>query len=171
MVALEGEGAINKLPQIIKSSVRSIAETLQANIRKIFIYERPNNPAYYDKLSEILQKLIDDVKQEKITYKEHIGKLIELIRKHRNKTHFEYPDSMSTDAMKVLYDNLNNNEDLTVNVHNAIITHAMDGWKDGIQQPQKIKGVRRAIAKAMQLDENASEVTAILNIAKTQKEY
>jgi type I restriction enzyme R subunit len=170
LVALEGEGAINKLPQIIKNSVRSIAETLQANIRKVFIYERPNNPAYYDKLSEILQKLIDDVKQEKITYKEHIGKLIELIRKHRNKTHFEYPDSMNTDAMKVLYDNLNNNEDLAVNVHNAIITYAMDGWKDGIPLT-KIKRVRRAIAKAMQLDENASEVTAILNIAKTQKEY
>ena len=45
-----------------------------------------------------------------------------------------------------------------------------NGWKNGIPLT-KIKRVRRAIAKAMQLDENASEVTAILNIAKTQKEY
>lgn len=170
LVAVEGNNALNKLPQNIKNNIRSVAETLQANIRKVFICERPNNPAYYEKLSEILQKLIDDVKQEKVTYKEHIGKLIELIQKHKNKTHFKYPHSINTDAMKVLYDNLNKNEEMATIVHNAIITSAMDGWKD--EAPlTKTKKVRQAIAQAMNLDKDATEVTTILNIAKTQQEY
>lgn len=35
----------------------------------------------------------------------------------------------------------------------------------------KTKKVRRAIAKAMMLQENDGEVTDILNIAKVQEEY
>ena len=54
--------------------------------------------------------------------------------------------------------------------HNSILTNAMDGWKDGIP-PTKTKKVRRAIAKAMELQENNERVTDILNIAKGQGEY
>lgn len=139
-------------------------------MRKVFIYERPNNPAYYDKLSDILQKLINEVKQGKTDYKEHIKKLIELVQSNKNKTQFTYPEKIRSDAQKALYDNLDKDEELTLAVHNSILTNAMDGWKDGIP-PTKTKKVRRAIAKAMMLQENDGEVTDILNIAKVQEEY
>ncbi|MDR1091730.1 MAG: hypothetical protein LBL79_11690 [Prevotella sp.] len=38
--------------------------------------ERPNNPAYYDKISELLKQLPEDVKNGKLSYKELIEKLI-----------------------------------------------------------------------------------------------
>lgn len=170
LVAIAGEDAFGKLPKGIKSNLKSIAETLQANMRKVFIYERPNNPAYYDKLSEILQKLIDDVKQGKVTYKDHIKKLIELVQSNKNKTQFIYPEKVKTDAQKALYDNLNKDEDLALTVHNCIIKNAMDGWKDGVP-PTKTKKVRRAIANSLGLVESDEKVTDILNIAKGQPEY
>lgn len=170
LVAIAGENAFGKLPKGIRNNPRSIAETLQANMRKVFIYERPNNPAYYDKLSDILQKLINEVKQGKTDYKEHIKKLIELVQSNKNKTQFTYPEKIRTDAQKALYDNLDKDEELTLAVHNSILTNAMDGWKDGIP-PTKTKKVRRAIAKAMMLQENDGKVTDILNIAKVQEEY
>ncbi|MDR2384944.1 MAG: DUF3387 domain-containing protein [Tannerella sp.] len=170
LVAMEGKNAIGKLPKNIRDNFQSVAEALQANMRKVFIYERPNNPAYYDKLSDILQKLIDEVRQGRITYREHIGKLIELIQQHKNRTQFSYPASITSDAMRVLYDNLNNDEELTLKVHNAIITNAMDGWKDGTP-PQKTKKVRLAIAQAMKLDASDEKVINLLTIAKNQPEY
>lgn len=170
LVAIAGENAFGKLPKGIRNNPRSIAETLQANMRKVFIYERPNNPAYYDKLSDILQKLINEVKQGKTDYKEHIKKLIELVQSNKNKTQFTYPEKIRTDAQKALYDNLDKDEELTLAVHNSILTNAMDGWKDGIP-PTNTKKVRRAIAKAMMLQENDGKVTDILNIAKVQEEY
>jgi type I restriction enzyme R subunit len=170
LVAIEGEDAFGKLPKSIKSNIQSIAETLQANMRKVFIYERPNNPAYYDKLSEILQKLIDEVKQGRTTYKEHIGKLIELIQKNKNKTQFEYPPRINTDAIKALYDNLDKNEDLAISAHQAILANAMDGWKDGVP-PTKTKKVRKAIASALGLNDDDEKIATILAIAKTQREY
>lgn len=170
LVAIAGENAFGKLPKGIRNNPKSIAETLQANMRKVFIYERPNNPAYYDKLSDILQKLINEVKQGKTDYKEHIKKLIELVQSNKNKTQFTYPEKIRTDAQKALYDNLDKDEELALAVHNSILTNAMDGWKDGIP-PTKTKKVRRAIAKAMTLQENDGKVTDILNIAKVQEEY
>lgn len=120
-------------------------------MRKVFIYERPNNPAYYDKLSDTLQKLIDEVKQSKTDYKEHIQKLIELVQNNKDKTQFTYPEKIKTDAQKALYDNLDEVEELALAIHNSILKNAMDGWKDGVPPTKK---VRRAIAKAMELKEN-----------------
>jgi type I restriction enzyme R subunit len=43
LIDLEGEAAIDKLPNEIKNNQRSVAETLVANMRKMIINERPNN--------------------------------------------------------------------------------------------------------------------------------
>lgn len=169
LIDLEGESAIDKLPNEIKNNQRSVAETLVANMRKMIINERPNNPAYFDKISELLNQLIQEQKDGKIQYKEMIGKLIEKIKEVRGKNKKKYPTTINTSGKQALYDNLEKNEDLTLSVHEAVVNYAKHGWRNS-DVPQKMKQVRNAVKKV--LPENDDEkVSEIMSIIIAQKEY
>lgn len=169
LIDLEGEAAIDKLPNEIKNNQRSVAETLVANMRKMIINERPNNPAYFDKISELLNQLILDQKAEKISYKEMIDRMIEKIKEVRGKTKKNYPTTINTSGKQALYDNLEKNEDLTLSVHEAVVNYAKHGWRNS-DVPQKMKQVRNAVKKV--LPENDDEkVSEIMSIVIAQKEY
>ena len=47
LLDLGGNEAIDTLPKNIRRNERSVAEVLAANMRKMIISERPNNPAYF----------------------------------------------------------------------------------------------------------------------------
>lgn len=169
LIDLEGESAIDKLPNEIKNNQRSVAETLVANMRKMIINERPNNPAYFDKISELLNQLIQEQKDGKIQYKEMIGKLIEKIKEVRGKNKKKYPTTINTSGKQALYDNLEKNEDLALSVHEAVVNYAKHGWRNS-DVPQKMKQVRNAVKKV--LPENDDEkVSEIMSIIIAQKEY
>lgn len=169
LIDMEGESAIDKLPNEIKNNQRSVAETLVANMRKMIINERPNNPAYFDKISELLNQLIQEQKDGKIQYKEMIGKLIEKIKEVRGKNKKKYPTTINTSGKQALYDNLEKNEDLALSVHEAVVNYAKHGWRNS-DVPQKMKQVRNAVKKV--LPENDDEkVSEIMSIIIAQKEY
>ena len=79
LIDTQGDKAIDSLPKKIKQNERSVAEILAANMRKMIISERPNNPAYFDKMSDLLNHLLQEQKDGKIQYKELIKKLIMII--------------------------------------------------------------------------------------------
>lgn len=169
LIDLEGESAIDKLPNEIKNNQRSVAETLVANMRKMIINERPNNPAYFDKISELLNQLILDQKAEKISYKEMIDRMIQKIKEVRGRNKKKYPTTINTSGKQALYDNLEKNEDLALSVHEAVVNYAKHGWRNS-DVPQKMKQVRNAVKKV--LPENDDEkVSEIMSIIIAQKEY
>lgn len=55
-----GHEGIDKLPKNIKQNERSVAEFLTANMRQMIISERPRSPAYFDKISELLNRLLQE---------------------------------------------------------------------------------------------------------------
>lgn len=170
LLEIEGEGAINKLPAQIKNNQRSVAETLVANMRKMIINERPNNPAYYDKISELLNQLIQEQKDGKMDYKTLISKLIEKVKEVRTKTKKHYPSTINTLGKQALYDNLEKDEKLAISVHEAVQTNATYGWRDNMV-PAKMKKVRKAVEKVL-ADKSGEKVSEIMNIIIAQdKEY
>ena len=50
--------ATGKLPNAIRNNKEAMAETLEANMRKVITQEMPINPVYYEKMSVLLQELI-----------------------------------------------------------------------------------------------------------------
>src|SRR5207245_18580 len=48
--------AINRMPDGIKSSRGAIAETIENNVRRKIVKEHLNDPAFYDKMSVLLDK-------------------------------------------------------------------------------------------------------------------
>jgi len=168
LIADEGAEAIDKLPDSIKHKEKSVAETLLANIYRVVNSERPNNPAYYDKISALLKQLLEDIKNGKMSYKELIEKLIQKVREMKGHGR-AYPVSISTLGMKALYDNLGKNEESAIKVHQAIKENAKDGWRD-LNVPAKIKKLRRAVSEALD-SEDEEQISQIMTIISNQKEY
>ena len=65
-------------------------------MRKMIISERPNNPAYFDKMSDLLNHLLQEQKDGKIQYKELIKKLIEKLKEARSTIKTKYPATIDT---------------------------------------------------------------------------
>ena len=169
LIDLEGENAIDKLPSQIKNNQRSVAETLVANMRKMIVNERSNNPAYFDKISELLNQLIQEQKDEKISYKQMIERMIAKIKEVRGKIKTKYPATINTYGKQALYDNLNEDENTALKVHETVVNYAKHGWRNN-DVPAKMKQVRRAVKNALP-DKDEETLSEIMNIIIAHKEY
>lgn len=170
LIDLEGKEAIDKLPQTIKQNERSVAELLAANMRKMIISERPNNPAYFDKISDLLNQLLQAQKEGKMQYKELIEQLIEKIREVRSDTKLKYPKAIDTKGKRALYDNLGRDEALAVMVHNAVKQNARDGFRDTSGGGMKMKALRQAVKRVLP-DVSVDKLDEIMQIIIAQSEY
>lgn len=165
IVAAQNEEQLNDLPDELKDEYgRASAETVEANLREVIRKDSPFNPAYYGKLSIILQELIDKRKKEMLDYEEYMKELIELVKKARGKSANSYPESIKTPGMRALYDNLGQNEYLAIRAHEIIKENAIVGFRDSRMKQKKII---RALAKLLG-DEMALK---IYDIIKLHDEY
>ena len=80
MVVERGEAAIDSLPGGIRGNRDAVAETIENNIRRIIIDETTVNPKYYEKMSELLDALINQRKQEAIDYKVYLENIVALTK-------------------------------------------------------------------------------------------
>jgi len=160
------EEATGKLPKAIRNSKEAMAETLEANMRKVITQEMPINPVYYEKMSVLLQELIHQRKNGAIQYEEFLKEVESLaknIQPEARKT--QYPIVIDTPAKQALYDNLNRDESLAVVMDVEIQYVKKDNW---IGNTLKERQVKMAIAKHI---EDPTKVDEILEIVKNQKEY
>lgn len=165
IVAAQNEEQLNDLPDELKDEYgRASAETVEANLREVIRKDSPFNPAYYGKLSIILQELIDKRKKEMLDYEEYMKELIELVKKAKGKSANSYPESIKTPGMRALYDNLGQNGYLAIRAHEVIRENALVGFRDSRMKQKKII---RALAKLLG-DEMALK---IYDIIKLHDEY
>lgn len=165
IVAAQNEEQLNDLPDELKDEYgRASAETVEANLREVIRKDSPFNPAYYGKLSIILQELIDKRKKEMLDYEEYMKELIELVKKARGKSANSYPESIKTSGMRALYDNLGQNEYLAIRAHEVIKENALVGFRDNRLKQRKLI---KALAKLLG-DEMAQK---IYDIIKLHDEY
>ena len=173
IIDIDGEKAIDSLPKSIKQNERSVAEVLAANMRKMIISERPNNPAYFDKMSELLNQLLLEQKDGKIEYKELIQKLVEKLKEARSTCKTKYPKSIDTKGKQALYDNLEEDEELALRVHQTIKDNARDGFRDLSSGGggRKMKALRKAVEAVLENIVPAEKIDDIMQLIIAQKEY
>lgn len=165
IVAAQNEEQLNDLPDELKDEYgRASAETVEANLREVIRKDSPFNPAYYGKLSIILQELIDKRKKEMLDYEEYMKELIELVKKARGKSANSYPESIKTPGMRALYDNLGQNEYLAIRAHEVIRENAIVGFRDNrLKQRKLIKALAKLLGDEM--------TQKIYDIIKLHDEY
>ncbi|QOY37338.1 type I restriction endonuclease subunit R [Anaerobacillus isosaccharinicus] len=166
LIVARGKDAVDSLPKGIKENKDAVAETIENNVRRVIIDESPTNPKYYEKMSILLDELIKERKEEAKSYENYLIKIIELTKKVKNpSTSSSYPRSMNSGAKRALYDNLDQNEELALNLDNEIRTTKKDGWRG---MKIKEREVYYAIQKYIDNDEVAER---IFEIVKNQGEY
>jgi type I restriction enzyme R subunit len=159
---------IEDLPSSIKGNEGSVAETIENNMRRLIIDENPVNPKYYEEMSELLDALIKERKENAIAYKEYLEKIKELAGRVVQPTRptNPYPESISTKAKQSLYDNLNENEAVTIAVDTVIRHTKKEGWNGDMMKERELK---RAIKK--ELGDMVDKIDEIMEIVKHQDEY
>lgn len=145
----------------------SAAEAIENNIRKKVVQKIVINPAYYSKMSEVLEQLILDRKRGVIAYKQLLARYLELA-KHINKPeeNERYPESIrKSGAMRAFYDNCCEDEALTIRLHKAVMTSKMDGFRNN---PTKENRIKRALYQILKDDDM---VERLYKIVVEQEEY
>src|SRR5262249_40943967 len=73
--------AIGALSKGVQGNPRAVAETIANNVRSKIIKEHLNDPAFYDKMSALLNEILADLKAQRIDYEEFLKRIAELAKK------------------------------------------------------------------------------------------
>jgi type I restriction enzyme R subunit len=143
LIVERGADAVKSLPEGIRKNNEAVAEVIENNVRKLIIDEQPINPKYYEKMSELLDALVKQRRQEALDYQAYLAKIVELTKKVKNpEVGGNYPSAINTPGKRALYDNLENDEALALAVHDAVRSSRQDDWRSN---PFKVKKVKNAI--------------------------
>ena len=143
------------------------AEAIENNIRRKMVEKVTVNPKYYEKMSAILDKLIQDRQHGVLSYKELLDEYIKLAKNVEHPEQNEdYPESVRhSKAMQALYDNVGGDEALANKLHQAVMDSKMSGFRGDSIKERRIKRALFAI-----LNDDA-EVERLYKIIEKQEEY
>jgi type I restriction enzyme R subunit len=166
LIVDQGEDAVKNLPQGLQRDPEAMAEAIENNVRKLIIDESPVNPKYYEKMSELLDALIKERKQQALHYTAYLQKVAELAKKVlKPETATKYPPAMNSGALRALYDNLGD-ETLAVRVDEAVRENKRADWRGNLAKEREL---RKAIKTALGADGDALD--KVFELVKAQREY
>jgi type I restriction enzyme R subunit len=168
LIVKKGEGAVAGLPEAVRQSHEATAETIENNVRRLIIDEMPTNPKYYQRMSELLDELVKRRKQEDLAYQEYLSQIVALTKQVKNpEKSVYYPAAVNTKAKQALYDNLGQDEERALAVHEAVLTSLEDDWRGN---PRKERRIKIGLIKTLP-DLSDDELKNLFEIIKNQHEY
>lgn len=157
--------AINNLPDGIKSSKEAVAETIENNVRQKIIKEHLIDPAYFGEMSTLLNTIIIELREKKISYEEYLRKMADLAMRVTNTHRDDIPKTINTPAQRALYNNLNKDEELTI-ACDAAVRYTKQVDFRGDERKENI--IKYEIYKILKDEKETERIFAII---KEQREY
>ncbi|WP_392452708.1 type I restriction endonuclease subunit R [Corynebacterium dentalis] len=162
-----GARAIDKLPAGIKKDPEAVAETIANNMRKVIVDEHALNPKYFDKMSELLDAIIEQRRQQAIDYQEYLAKLLDAARRLGSKeSDTKYPDWADNGARRALIDFGWPDAATPIQVDTAILTSKPHDW---VGNKMKEKVVKRAISRTV--PDGFDRLDELFELVKARDEY
>ena len=174
----------------MKNNKRAIAETIENNVRRKIIKEHLNDPAFYEKMSVLLDEIIVARKEQAIEYEEYLKQIAELVKQVEAGHADTLPATLDSPGKRALYSNLKSDamETIAANlmlgentpeyvtkvdpylaialrIDEAVKANRPDGWR-GVQAKEQI--VKQAIYSVVK---DVAEVERLFLIIKAQSEY
>ncbi|NWD66163.1 HsdR family type I site-specific deoxyribonuclease [Pseudomonas gingeri] len=167
----------------IKSNTGAVAETIENNVRSKIIKENPTDPAFFAKMSVLLDEIIKLRKTKAIEYEEYlkrIGELVATVQAGKDKTTSE---TLDTPGKLALYNILQPKDqaaetkapygepvkdivlELALTLDNAVKQARPDSWR-GVQSREMM--VKQAMYKVLNSKE---EVERLFPIIVIHQEY
>ncbi len=149
----------------LKGNKDAIAETIENNVRRKIIKEHLSDPAYYEKMSALLDEIIAARKAKAIEYEDYLKRVGELAKRVEAGQGEDTPEQVNTPGRRALFNNLGKNLDLAVRIDEVVKRVRPDGWR-GVQAREQV--VKRGIYDELK---DEAEVERIFLIIKQQREY
>ncbi len=174
----------------LKGNRNAIAETIENNVRREIIKEHLGDPAYYEKMSALLDEIITARKARAIEYEEYLKRIAALAKRVEAGVAEDAPEQLrSSPALRALYNNLQGDGgmparaeraaealgeytvpgdsvlDLALKLDAAVKRVRPDGWR-GVQAREQV--IKAALYEILQ---DEAEVERIFLIIKAQAEY
>ncbi len=177
-----GQAIAEKLSEM-NGNRGAVAETIENNVRSKIIKENLTDPAYFAKMSALLDEIIKLRKEKAIEYEEYLKRIGELaIKVHAGKAQGT-PQALNSLGKLALYNNLIPKNtvsepatpygassgdavlDLALKIDSAVKQARPDGWR-GVQAKEMI--VKQAMYNVLS---NVEEVERLFPIIVAQQEY
>lgn len=149
----------------MKGNQRAVSEAIENNVRSRIIESQLNDPAYFDKMSTLLDELIRQRKQNAIEYEKYLKEIAELANKVVTGQKDDMPAALDTPAKRMLYNNLGEDEALVLQVDAAVRDNLSDDWRGN---HAKESYILNALYEILQ-DED--ETFRVFSLISNQQEY
>jgi len=178
--------AIDGLPAGIRGNKEAIAETIANNVRSKIIKEHLNDPAYYDRMSKLLDEIIASLRAKRLDYAEYLKRIAALAMQVQSGQADDTPRELRTRGMRAIYNNLRvsagdpelvgqeasadydaaGGTALAVAIDETVRRVRPDAWRGHQARENEIK---RALLPL--LDNDPDEVERLFLVIKQQDEY
>ena len=149
-----------------KGRQTAVAETIENNVRKVINEESQTNPKYYEKMSVLLNELIKERKEDTLDYLNYLEKIKQLAKNVSDPaSNVSYPTNINSKAKQALYDNLDNDEELSLVLDEAVRYNKLDGWRDGGIKEKKLR------IEVNKIINDPQKTMELMDIIKAQSEY
>jgi type I restriction enzyme R subunit len=151
-------------------SKEAAAEAIENNIRKKVVEKILINPKYYEKMSELLDELIEKRREGAVAYEKLLEKYIEQVNAVENpEQSSHYPETIRhSGALRSLYDNCGKDgeeaEALALALDKAVRENKQAGFRNN---PFKAKRIKKALFAIV----GESEGERLYNLIVMQEEY
>ncbi len=180
---------IDNLPEGIRSSREAVAETIENNVRRKIIRDHLNDPAYYERMSALLDEIIEARRRKAIEYEEYLRQIADLARRVQNGQEDNLYEKLQTSGQRALFNNLKLDREvegmtfessdepatysgyqdrklqLALAIDETVKRVKLDGWRGHKPKEQRIK---EALFTLLQNDE---DVERLFDIIYRQPEY
>jgi type I restriction enzyme R subunit len=148
-----------------KSAQEAAAEAIENNIRRKIVERQIVNPLYYEKMSSILQRLINDRKNGVIAYKDLLDKYLDLLKKaDKPEENEEFPLSVRNSAAKrAFFTQFGNNEELAGKIFDAVLNSKQDDFRGN---NVKIVRIKKALYYVLRNDGDVEKAYELVNVQK-----
>ncbi len=172
LVVERGEAAVDSLPASIAGDREAMAETIENNVRRLIIDEMAVNPKYYEKMSEVLDALIEQRRQEALEYKEYLRRVVELARQvAKREEESRYPAGIDTAAQQALYDNLGQDTTLTWALDEKIRAVKKADWRGNRFKEREVRNAIAAVLDTHVRDIEIPDIETVFELVKNQSDY
>ena len=151
------------------------AETIEGNMKREIIKKAGAGTAQYKKLSEKLKDIIKQRKIGALSYEEYLRQVVELAEAvmHPEKDD-DYPEAVrESPARRGLYDHFQQDENLTVQVDEAVREAVRPYWKGNLQKTKEIwlAICDKLVSNGYTDDEAEAEADILMEFTQRQEEY
>jgi type I restriction enzyme R subunit len=170
----------------LQGNKNAVAEIIENNVRSKIIKDHLNDPAYYEKMSALLDEIIAARKAKAIEYEEYLKRIADLVKQVEAGHEDDILEVLKTSpALRALYNNLQSNGkysdlakesgeyivhkdqvlDLALKIDETVKRVKSDDWR-GVEPREQV--IKQALYDILH---EVEEVNRIFIIIKAQKEY